>query len=42
MALVQWIIGGFQRIQSAFNGYVYRISPSTDTGPTIVSGLIGN
>ena len=38
-----WLIGGFQRAQSAVNAMIYRVTGSADTvAPTIVSIFRGN
>jgi hypothetical protein len=43
MSIINWIIGGFQRVQSAYKGYMYRVNVATDTvGPTVVSIFRGN
>ena len=42
MQIVTWIIGGIQRMQAAYHGFVYRVAVPSDTvGPTIVGGLMG-
>jgi hypothetical protein len=40
--MIQWLIGGIERVRAAFNTMVYRMSPVDTTGPTVVHILRGN